>query len=299
VRLSGFTLVRHGVEFDFPFKESLLSLLPLVDELVVNVGIGRDSTLTELQILRDTHPEGQKLKLFESDWGLDDPEKKRGGLILSEQTNLALSHTTGDWCVYLQADEVLHEDDLAILKAELNSLRARPDIDALVFQYRHFYGSYDIVQDTRSAYRREVRAIRKSSGAKSIGDAQSFRGPTGEKLRAVLSKARIFHYGWVRPPEAMREKTQFMDSLYHGGSGSEPSVTGDNHRYKRFWGLKRYLASHPAVMKNRIERKNWSWDLEGSPRVWSREDFKKVILDSFERLTGVRLFEYKSYRLTK
>ncbi len=299
MRLSGFTLVRHGVEFDFPFKESLLSLLPLVDELVVNVGIGRDSTLTELQILRDTHPEGQKLKLFESDWGLDDPEKKRGGLILSEQTNLALSHTTGDWCVYLQADEVLHEDDLAILKAELNSLRARPDIDALVFQYRHFYGSYDIVQDTRSAYRREVRAIRKSSGAKSIGDAQSFRGPTGEKLRAVLSKARIFHYGWVRPPEAMREKTQFMDSLYHGGSGSEPSVTGDNHRYKRFWGLKRYLASHPAVMKNRIERKNWSWDLEGSPRVWSREDFKKVILDSFERLTGVRLFEYKSYRLTK
>src|SRR5262249_35129512 len=154
--------------------------------------------------------------IFESHWPLDDPEKKKGGLILSEQTNLALDRCTGDWCLYLQADEVLHEDDRARLRASIELAHSRPEIEGLVFDYVHFYGSFDVIQQTRSAYRREVRAIRRASGARSVGDAQSFRKPDGEKLRVARAKARVFHYGWVRTPDAMKEKTFFMDQLYHG-----------------------------------------------------------------------------------
>jgi len=301
MKISGFTLIRNGTKFDFPYLESLRSLLPLVDELVVNVGVGEDDTLERVRELASRE---KKIVVFESEWPLDDPEKKKGGLILSEQTNLALDRCTGDWCVYLQADEVLHEQDIFGLKERMRSLNSVSEVDALVFDYLHFYGSFDVVQRTRSAYRREVRAFKRASGARSQGDAQSFRKSSGEKLRAVLSGARVFHYGWVRPPEAMRAKTFFMDQLYHGDPDAQAARsgtphTGNNYRYKKFWGLEPYTGSHPEVMRERIGAKGWHWDLAGAPYVWSLSDGKKVILDSLEALTGLRLFEYRSYRLIR
>jgi hypothetical protein len=302
LKVSGFTLVRNGDRFDYPYIESIRSLLPLVDELVVNVGTGDDGTLERLKALAAAEP---RIRLFESDWQLDNPEKKRGGLILSEQTNLALDRCTGDWCIYLQADEVLHEQDYATLRRAMHENERREEIEGILFNYVHFYGSFDVIQQTRSAYRREVRALKRRSRARSIGDAQSFRKPDGTKLNVVLSGARVFHYGWVRTPEAMKEKTFFMDQLYHGAPKAEDAKTqtphtGDNYRYKKFWGLTSFRATHPAVMRERIEKKNWKWDLEASSYVWNwKKDPKKVVLDLVERATGVRLFEYRSYRLRK
>jgi hypothetical protein len=294
-KISGFTLVRHGVKFDYPFRESIRSMLTLVDELIVNVGRGDDATLQEMKRL--ALMSGGKIRIFESDWPLDDPEKRKGGLILSEQTNLALDRCTHDWCLYLQADEVLHHEDLGFIRRAVAQLDPYPKVEGLLFDYLHFYGSYDVIQVSRSAYRREVRMIRKSSGARSVGDAQSFRKPDGSKLKVMESGARVFHYGWVRTPEAMKEKTFFMDSLYHGGQQGDgtTTATGDNYRYKRIVGLRRFNDSHPGVMIERIREKNWNWDLENSPLEWRASDLKKIVLDWVERRTGRRLFEYRSY----
>jgi len=309
IRVSGFTIVRNGVKFDYPFLESIRSLLPLVDEFWVGVGLPAsgekdDGTLAAIQSLATDPAAAGKLFWFESDWQLGDPNRLRSGHVLSEQTNLALDRCSGDWCIYLQADEVLHEMDFPMIRASLQEAHRRgltDSIDALVFDYLHFYGSYDVVQQSRSAYRREVRAIRRSSGARSVGDAQSFRLADGGKPRAIRANgARVFHYGWVRTPEAMREKTFAMDELYHGKShGAEGTATGDNYRYKRFWGLRRFSGSHPAVMHHRIATKNWNWDLERSPYAWNFADAKKILSDGFERMTGIRPFEYRSYRLVR
>jgi hypothetical protein len=301
MKVSGFFIIRNGEKFDYPYLESLRSVLPLVDELVVNVGIGEDSTLERIREFTEREGMG-KVSWFESHWPLDDPEKRRGGKILSEQTNLALDRCTGDWCIYIQADEVLHEADYPALRQALAQADARPEIDGLLFEYRHLYGSFDVIQDSRSAYRREVRAIRRASGARSVGDAQSFRLADGSKPGVLQSGARMYHYGWVRTPEAMREKTVFMDTLYHGadamGSDGRPK-TGDNYRYKRFWGLRRFTESHPAVMAERIRQRNWNWDLENSPMTYGRKDLTKIPLDFIEKLTGIRLFEYRSYRIIR
>ena len=294
-KISGFSLIRNGIKFDYPFLESWRSLLPLVDEFILNVGVGDDETLKKAHEFAANEGQG-KVKIFESVWPLDDPEKRKEGLILSEQTNLALDVCTHDWCFYLQADEVLHEADSLLIRKAVEIAKTRPKVEAIVFEYRHFYGSFNVIQNTRSSYRREMRLIRKSSGAKSVGDAQSFRKPDGSKLTALLSPARIFHYGWVRTPEAMKEKTVFMDQLYHGKSDqqSEP-ISGTNYLYKRFWGLSEYQGSHPKVMETRIREKGWFWNLKKSPFVFSVRDIKKVILDLFERCTGYRLFEFKNY----
>ena len=294
-KISGFSLVRNGLQFDYPFLESWRSLLPVVDELVLNIGKSDDQSLAVATRFAETEGQG-KVRIFETEWPLNDPEKKRSGLILSEQTNLALDQCKFDWCFYIQADEVLHEDDYPIIRRAVE--HAGKNVEAIVFDYRHFYSSYDVVQQTRSAYRREVRLVRKSAGARSVGDAQSFRKPNGDKLNGLLTPARIFHYGWVRTPEAMKEKTFFMDQLYHGTQKKEgETATGDNYRYKRFWGLHQYRGTHPSVMRERIQKTGWSWDLKNSPFVFTVKDLKKVALDLFEQMTGYRLFEFKNYKI--
>lgn len=307
-KISGFTLIRNGFQYDFPFIESLRSLLPLVDELIINVGIGSDLTLKRIQEFAEAEGRDQnghsKVKWFESDWQLDDPVKKKGGQILSEQTNRALEKCSGDWCIYLQADEVLHESDHPVILQQIEELESHPEVEGILFDYLHFYGSYDVIQRSRGAYRREVRIIRGHSKAKSVGDAQSFRTREGKKLQVVHTKARIFHYGWVRPPEVMREKTFFFDQLYHGDPSQENALkgiphTGDNYRYKRIWGLTPFQQTHPTVMKERIGSKNWHWDLSKAPYVFSKADGIKILLDLFEWGTGYRLFEYKNYRLIR
>lgn len=298
MKVSGFTILRNGTKFDYPYLESLRSLLPLVDELVVNVGIGDDDTKVRLENFAKEEGQG-KVVLFDSEWPLNDPEKKRGGQILAEQTNLALDRCKYDWCFYLQADEVLHEQDYDRLRAALKKHENDPTIHGLLFDYVHFYGSFDVVRNSRSAYRREVRIIKKSSGARSVGDAQSFRLPDGSKPQVVRTGAKIYHYGWVRPPEVMKEKTFFMDTLYHGNKKTSKDGTphsGDNYRYKRIWGLYPFRGTHPEVMKKRIADKKWFWDLSKSPLEWEIADAKKIILDSIERVSGVRLFEYRSYK---
>ena len=295
-KISGFSLIRNGIKFDYPFLESWRSLLPMVDEFILNVGVGDDETLQRAHEFAVQEGQG-KVKIFESVWPLDDPEKRKAGLILSEQTNLALAACSFDWCFYLQADEVLHESDFSFIREALQVAKEQPEVEAIVFEYRHFYGAFNVIQETRSSYRREMRIIRKSSGARSVGDAQSFRKPDGSKLKALLSKARIFHYGWVRTPEAMKEKTVFMDQLYHGKSaqGSTEPISGTNYLYKRFWGLSEYRGSHPKVMEQRRKEKGWVWNLKESPFIFSMKDIKKVILDVFEKLTGYRPFEFKNY----
>ncbi len=301
--LSGFTLIRNGTRFDYPYLESLRSLLPLVDQLVVNVGTGDDDTLEKVRAFSETEGQG-KVVFFESDWQLDLPEKKKGGLILSEQTNRALEKCSHDWCFYLQADEVLHEADYGPIRKAIETNFSNKEVEGLLFDYIHFYGAFDVIQKTRSAYRREVRVVRKSSGARSVGDAQSFKKLDGRKLSVVYAGARIFHYGWVRAPEAMKEKTFFFDQLYHGEPSDERAKTGTPHTgtnyvYKKIWGLKRFMGLHPAVMKSRIQLKGWNWDLKNSPLVFSSRDLKKVLLDLIEKATGHRFFEYRSYKLLK
>jgi len=104
MKISGFTFCRNMVRYDYPIIESIRSILPIVDEFIVNVGRCDDGTLELVRSIGDP-----KIRIIQSVW---DETLRTGGLIYSQQTNIALAACTGDWAFYLQADEVVHEDDL-------------------------------------------------------------------------------------------------------------------------------------------------------------------------------------------
>lgn len=298
--ISGFTIIRNGLKFDFPFIESIRSALPICDEFVINVGRSEDATRQAIEQLRlRLDPQdADKIKIIETEWPLNDPDKRKGGQILADQTNHALGRCQGAWCLYLQADEVLHEDDLPLIRRELAELRDKPRVEALVFEYVHFYGSYGVVQTSRSSYRREIRVVRNGLSVRSTGDAQSFRHADGRKLDAVLTRARIFHYGWVRPQEIMKQKTGFMDTLYHPDASADRPATGDNYVYKNIVGLKAFKKTHPAAMNERVKNAP-AFDFSAAPKVFHWKDTWKVVSGLIESATGVRPFEYRNYKLIK
>ena len=290
-KVSGFTFVRNGVKFGYPFREAILSLIPAVDELIVNVGESDDDTLAVVEALAREH---EKIKILKNKW---DDSLREGGKVLAQQTDIALAACTGKWAIYLQADEVLHQDDYVWILDALKRGEKNPEVEGLLFDYLHFYGDYRVVNWNPSAYRHEVRAVRLGRNVHSYGDAQGFRvqdgSPGGRKLKVLRANARIYHYGWVRPPEVMQAKTVAMDKLYHpDGHG-----TGDNYKYKRIYGLEKFTGSHPLVMRDRIQQNDWSEDILRQPLYFHWKDVRKVANRWIEKATGRRPFEYRNYVL--
>ena len=285
IPISGFTVVRNGVLMGYPVLQSIRSLLPLVDELVVGVGQSEDTTRELIAGIGDP-----KIKIFDSHW---DTGKTKGGLILSEKTNEALAHCQNDWCFYLQADEVLHEADLPAIAKAVQANHEDPAIQGLLFQYVHFYGSYSTVATSRKWYRNEVRVVRRSSGIQSHNDAQGFR-VHGEKHIVARANARIFHYGWVKPPEQMGIKSKLLNRWWHGNKRDHEFA---DFRYDKQYGLQPFRGVHPAVMRELVASQNWQFDHHRNWQDWQWKDLRLVLSDGIEKLTGYRMGEYKPYRL--
>ncbi len=295
--ISGFTVIRNAQLMGYPVLESIQSLLPLVDEMVVGVGQSDDQTKdkTKEMIASLNDP---KIKLFDSFW---DTQKTKGGLVLSEKTNEALSHCQNDWCFYLQADELLHEEDHAGILSSISeaSLRNRDlppseQIEGLLFKYIHFYGSYQTIATSRRWYRNEICVIRKSSGARSHNDAQGFRINGSRKLRVLSTPWRIFHYGWVKPPEMMGQKSKLLNRWWHGAKRDNEF---NNFNYDRQYGLKEYRGSHPAIMGPLVAGQDWKFDFQRRLSDWTLKDLNLLASDCLESLTGYRIGEYRPYQI--
>lgn len=239
VSISGFTFIRNGVELGFPFEASIRSLLPLVDEFVVAVGRGSDDTLARVQAIGDP-----KIRVIETLWNERMADR---GFVYAQQKMIAQYACTGDWAFYLEGDEVVHEDDLPAIRASVERHHANPEVEALVFDYRHFYGSAQWVSVSPGWYRRECRLIRNTIRSYAP-DGQYWLVTTDHKKprnpKAALANAHIFHYGWIRRNEDMQKKLDQVSKYW-------ASSTTLKIRYSQFdaRALEPFHGTHPAVAK--------------------------------------------------
>ena len=243
LRITGVTLLNNALSLGYPFRESLRSLLRVADDVVVNVGQGEDGTW---EAVRDLGSD--RIKPFRSAWDL----RPRAGEALSEQVNLALARCDGDWVMYLQADEVLHESDVDPLRRRMEA-HASDDVEGLVFDYLHFYGSPHLVNDDWIAfYPRAVRAVKRRAGLIAFGDAAGFAHVSAGRRRGLIkahSGARIFHYGWADPGKLARAAA--LSALYHErGVGNLENLFPDDLQSQPH--LRLFEGTHPEPMRERI-----------------------------------------------
>jgi hypothetical protein len=172
----------------FPFVESAGSLLPLVDEFVLAVGVSEDDTRERIVATGDS-----KFKIIDTIW--NDRMADRG-FVYAQQKMIAQFACTGDWAFNLEGDEAVHEDDLAKIRATVNQHHANSAAETLVFDYLHFYGTPDYVSISPGWYRRGCRLIRNTIRPYAP-DRQYWLVMHQQKrprfAHCALAEARIFH----------------------------------------------------------------------------------------------------------
>ncbi len=290
--ISGFSTVRNGVALGYPLVESIRSVLPVVDEFVISVGKSEDETLEVVRSIGDP-----KIKIIETVW---DPRFTIKGRILAVQSNIALFQCTGEWAFYIQADEVFHDADQDLLVRYCEDFLNEEDVEGFLFNYTHFFGSHEWYGDSYHWYRKEVRVIRNHRGITSWRSAQSFR-VDGRKIGVVDTPCRIFHYGWVRPPEVMAEKRKQHDRLHHGGAYIS-SAHGKAYNYLSEMDprcMRRFGGKHPAIMEERIKNYTIAFDPSMVSFKPGFKDIKRRMANRIGKITKWYPGEYRNYRLLK
>lgn len=292
MKVSGFTFIKNAIEFGYPVAEAIQSILPLCDEVVVAVGDSRDGTRELIQSIAS-----DKIRIIDTIWN---PALRTGGAVLADETNKALAATAedADWCFYIQGDEVLHEKYHNTIRAAMERWKEDAQVDGLLFKYKHFYGSFDYVATSSRWYRNEIRVVRRNRAIYSYRDAQGFRKGNDEKLRVKAVDAFIYHYGWVRPPQTMMDKTLHFGNYWSGKPADETSAKQSSREfdYSEVDALEKFTGTHPAVMKERVAQMNWSFDYDLSYNNLTLKDHFKNFM---EKYTGVRPWDYKNYILLR
>lgn len=288
MKVSGFTFIRNAIKYDYPIVEAIRSILPLCDEVIVAVGNSEDDTL---QLIQSIDP---KVKIIETVW---DDSVREGGKTLALETDKAYAAISkdSDWAFYIQGDEVLHEQYYPAIKASMLKYKDKPSIDGLLFNYLHFYGSYDYVGSSISWYPDEIRIIRVRKDIFSYRDAQGFRKQPNEKLNVKRIDAWMYHYGWVKPPEKMQLKQKSFHKMWHDDQWIKEHIeqVDEFDYFKNIDALKLFDGAHPTVMLPRIEQKNWSFDYDIS---FNREKKKDKLKRIIKRFFGWDI-RYKNFRI--
>jgi len=261
MKISGFTFVRDAIRLDYPIVECIHSILPIVDEFVVNVGVSSDGTT---DLVREIG--SPKLRIIESTWN---PNLSSGGYVLAQQTNIALFNCTGDWAIYLQPDEAIHERDHAWLLDLMTKYRADDGVEGLLLQRLSFYGDYRTILKVHP-FRCDLacRVVKPHRFVLSRGDSSGFAvhpkyKEKGRRIRVVDSGLEFFHYLDVRSPAASRLVIEQKSKLWAFGSGHK-SLESDDYYCRRTprQFVMAYHGSHPAPMQKRIQTSTTALDLE-------------------------------------
>lgn len=298
MKISGFTYVRNGFTFGYPFIASIKSILPIVDELIVVVGNSTDGTRKAIEQIND-----DKIQIIDSIWN---DELRISGEIFAQQSNLGLDAVSGDWAIHLQVDEVIHESAVQKLKEKITLANAIEKVDGLLFPFLHFWGDYSHIRNTRKTHRNEIRAFKVRGTIRAYKDSQGFRkysslrtyklGQNGNKLNVMDSNVPIYHYSYSRHPRLMKKKSNYFDRFWHTDEWLKKNNDTTDFDFNDVDRLEKFEGSHPKYMLETIAKKDWDFTYDPGR---SNMTLKNKLLDFIELKFGYRLFEYKNYVLIK
>jgi uncharacterized protein (DUF427 family) len=289
MKVTGFTFIRNAVKFDYPVAESVKSILPLCDDFVVAVGNSDDETE---EVVRNI--DRNKIRIVNTIWD-DSPEMKAGGKVYAAETNKAFLAvpSDSDWAFYIQGDEVVHEKYLETIHSAMEKWKDNINVDGLLFNYLHFYGSYDYIGISPRWYSNEIRVIRNDRSIYSFRDAQGFRKGENKKLNVKPVDAWIYHYGWVKEPEVMMSKLKNASAFYEDMEWARRISKSETFDYSAIDALSLFTGTHPKVMEEHLKRKNWIFDHDISFNRLSVRYRGKIFLKKY---LGIDTF-YRNYNV--
>lgn len=281
MKISCFSFIRDGVKLGYPFEESIRSALPLCDEFIVAVGAGDDATWDRLQAMGEP-----KLKLLATQWN---EQCRSHGFVYGQQKMIAQYNCSGDWAFYLEGDEVLHEEDIGRLRDAMQFYLDDPEVEALAFDYFHFYGDARHLHASSQAYRRATRIIR-----------NSLRSIAPDGLYWAVIRDRTWHGGRNKRRTRYPRAAALNIPIYHYGNARDErflkikAATGNQYWAKNvFYGaygdidprqIRSFEGTHPAVMASWLKtHASQGFEFNPDHRLTRREKKHRVLAKLEER----------------
>ena len=289
MKVSGFTFLRNGQKLGYPFVASIRSLLPLVDEFVIALGPCADDTEKMVRDIGDP-----KIRIIPTQWNERiRPDYSVKGFVYGQQKSIALFNCTGDWAFYLEADEVIHEDDLPKIRAAMEKHLNDERVEALAFDYLHFYGNKHTIAWSPGWYRSEVRILRNTIPAWS-SESLFFNVVVSHKKsrypRAAHTGATIYHYGWVRSEAQMNLKAAAVRKYWE----ATPPASVDYSQVDPS-ALEIFSGTHPKIVQPWLPEAEGIFQADKNHQLTSREKKHRRML-WLEKTFGFR-FNKKHYTL--
>ena len=284
MKVSAFTFIKNGELLGYPFVQSICSVLPIVDEFIINVGKSEDKTLKIIQSISD-----KKIRIIQSIW--NDKMNDRG-YVYGHQKMIAQFNCSGDWAFYVEGDEIYHEDDLNQIKHSMELHLNNQDVEALVVDFNHFYGNANSVLDSPGWYRSEARIIKNSIRSYApdglfwlvLDSNRKGRYPKAKKIGVTC-----YHYGWVRSEQEMNLKSNYVQK-YWGGKPREIDYSKIDQAI-----IKEFHGTHPKIIRDWLPKEKGLFLPDLSYKLNRREKKHRLIL-KIEKLFGIDLSK-KHFRM--
>jgi len=284
MKVSAFTFIKNGQILGYPFIQSIQSILPIVDEFVINVGESEDDTLTIIQSIKSP-----KIRIIQSKWNDNMHDR---GYVYGQQKMIAQFNCTGDWAFYIEGDEVYHEDDLDKIRTSMQAHVDNPEVEALVFDFYHFYGNANSYLDSPGWYRSEARIIKNS--IRSYAPDGLFwlvldSNKNGRYPKAKHTGAHCYHYGWVRSEEQMNLKSEKVQQ-YWGGKPNKIDYSQMDQSI-----IKEFSDTHPKIAQDWLPKEKGIYQADPSYEPTKKQKKHRLMLN-LEKLFGLELSK-KHYKL--
>ena len=286
MKVSAFTFIKNGQLLGYPFVQSIKSVLPIVDEFVINVGKSEDNTLKIINSIASS-----KIRVIESVWNEGMQEK---GYIYGQQKMIAQFNCTGDWLFYIEGDEVYHENDLQLILESMEENYNNTEVEALVMDFYHFYGNEITLLDSPGWYRSEARIVK--SSVRSYAPDGLFwvilnSSRKGRYPKAKKTQAHCYHYGWIRTENQMNLKSKKVQKYWSREPVSidysqiDPSI------------IRLFKGSHPKIMNDFFIKNTGIFQASKNYKI-TFKDRKHRIMKKIENVFKVSLSK-KHYKLLK
>ena len=286
MKISAFTFIKNGQILGYPFLQSIQSVLPIVDEFIINVGESEDDTLSLIESISSS-----KIRIIKSRW--NDSMKDRG-YVYGQQKMISQFNCTGDWAFYVEGDEVYHENELEKIKKSMEVNLNELNVEALVFDFYHFYGNSNSYIDSPGWYRNEARIIRNS--IRSYAPDGLFwlvldSNKKGRYPRVKHTGAHCYHYGWIRSEEQMNLKSKKVKKYW-----------GENHERIDYSQMdqsiiEEFKGTHPEIIKNWLPKESGIFKTNANYKLTKKQKKHRLMI-KLEKFFGIELSK-KHYKLIR
>lgn len=250
--LAGILCIRNGDRQDYSWREAGESLLGCCDELVICDCDSEDGTRQAIDAWAERE---QRINRVNFPW--TDP--CGDNMWYPTWINYARQHAKSTHCIYLDADEILHENSYAEV------LKSAREVTSLICQRFNFWrDAQSLIPHGHCCGHEVIRCA-----PQTLWVPSDYPDPRANEVMAIAVTAtvQIMHYGFLRKREAFFLKARSVHRIWNGAGEFDSRLVSaeqeampwmENHKVSEWVNdLVPFTGTHPEIIKPWLKERGY------------------------------------------